>query len=147
MDRASEIRKHYSEAADTKHMWQGTDLLGIVTTDSLMTCYARYMAHVLSEHAPTYLSTFLVAPHASEMNIDKVCVTGEPHGAACHAGDVGFFLPITDRMSQRTGINYATKDEKSFAQAYTQAIVNFGADVDTTKSPFVVYNASKDESV
>merc|ERR1712083_606427 len=112
-----------------------------------MTCYARYMAHLLSQHAPTYLSTFLVAPHASEMNIDKVCVTGEPGGASCHAGDVAFFLPITDRMAERTGINYANKGEQSFAQSYTQAIVNFGAGIEEGNSPFVAYNASSDTSV
>jgi len=143
MSRARQIRDHYANSPDTKHMWKGTYLAGIVTTDSLMTCYARYIANLLSQHAPTSLSTFLLPPHASEMNIDKECVLGGPDGASCHAGDIGFFLPISDRMAARTGINYANEAERSFAVKYTSAIIAFGYG---QESPFTNYNASVDVS-
>jgi len=143
MTRAPQIRNHYATSPDTKHMKEGTNLVGIVTTDSLMTCYARYVANLLSHHAPTSLSTFLLPPHASEMNIDKDCVTGDADSASCHAGDVGFFLPISDRMADRTGVAYANKAESNFAQRYTAAIIAFGYG---QSSPFTVYNASSDVS-
>merc|ERR1712083_1155985 len=102
------------------------------------------MAHVLSQHAPTFLSTFLVEPHKSEMNINKVCVTGEPSGASCHAGDVAFFLPVSDRMAQRSGVNYANEQEKTFAHSYTAAIIGFGSGQD---GPFAAYSPSDDVSM
>merc|ERR1712050_34814 len=142
--RAEQIKTHYAEASDTQHMWQGTNLLGVVTTDSLMTCYARYMAHLLSGHAPTFLSTFLVEPHSSEMNINSVCVNGEPDGASCHAGDVAYFLPISSRMASRSGVNYANDEEMKFAHSYTAAILAFGIG---QAGPFEMYNASGDVSV
>merc|ERR1712187_586771 len=99
-------------------MGRGSNLAGIITTDSMMTCYARYISTLLSQHAATSLSTFLVPPHSAEMNIDRECVSGDPGGASCHAGDIGFFLPISDRMAQRTGVNYANEEEHKFAQKY-----------------------------
>jgi carboxylesterase type B len=144
MTRASQIKKSYASFSDTAQTPQGTDLLGVVTTDSMVTCYTRYVAHVLSQHAPSFLSTFHVAPHSSEMDIDKYCVTGEPFGASCHAGDVGFFIPISDRMAERSKVGYANKQERNFAQLYTAAIIGFGAAQD---GPFTAYNASADVSM
>jgi len=143
MSRAKPILTHYGSSSDTRHMWKGTYLAGVITTDSLMTCYARYITSLLSQHAPTSLSTFLVPPHASEMNIDKECVLGGPDGASCHAGDVGFFLPISTRMAARTGVKYANKAESKFAQEYTSAIIAFGYGQET---PFAMYNSSVDAS-
>jgi len=142
--KAKLIKKHYAEASDTRDMRQGANLAGIVLTDSLMTCYARYMAHLLSQHAPTYLSTFLVNPHESEMDVNKVCVAGEPGGASCHAGDISFFLPVSDRMAQRSGVNYANSQEKKFAHSYTSTLIKFGSG---QEGPFTAYNASLDISV
>merc|ERR1712217_741067 len=69
---------------------------------------------------------------------------GEPDGASCHAGDVGFFLPIKERMAERSGVNYANKAESRFADQYTAALIAFGSGDTSAWAP---YNASADISM
>jgi carboxylesterase type B len=141
-DRAPAVKEHYARAVDTAGMRRGVSLLGVASTDSLMTCYARRLAQLLSAHGPTYLSTFLYAPHGSEMNADALCVEGGPNGAACHAGDVAYILPQSARMSARSGIAYQA-GEASFALTYSRSVVAFATDA---PHPFVPYAAAADVS-
>ncbi len=134
--------QHYASTADTAEIPRGARLLGVASTDSLMTCYARRLAKLLSPHAPTYLSTFLYAPHASEMAVDALCVAGGPDGASCHAGDVAYLFPQSARMSARSGIAYQG-GEASFALTYSRSVVAFAAGA---LHPFVPYEAGADVS-
>jgi carboxylesterase type B len=140
-DRASEMKRHYSSAADTAGIKDKAILAGWISTDALMTCYSRYLAKLLSQYVPTFLSTFMLAPLSSEMDADNLCVRGPPSGATCHAGDIQFFLPQSSRMTQRTGVGYRTQDEKRLGTFYTAALINFSYDADT---PFILYTNGSD---
>jgi len=124
-DRAPEVEQHYSTSPDTTKITDKSLLAGWASTDALMTCYSRYLVKLLSLHAPSFLSTFMLAPHSSEMGVDHICVQGPPNGATCHASDIAYFLPASARMTQRCGVGYKSKQEAEVAQNYTKALVKF----------------------
>lgn len=124
-DRALAVERHYAVSSDTAQIQDRSLLAGWASTDALMTCYSRYLVKVLSQYAPTFLSTFMLAPHSSEMHVDQICVLGPPDGATCHAGDIAYFLPASARMTRRTGVGYKNKQEAQFAQMYTAALIDF----------------------
>lgn len=142
-DRAAQIKSHYRASPDTARMRRGADLVGVITTDAMMTCYSRYMVRLLSQHARAYLSTFMIAPHSSEMHLNNVCVRGPPDGATCHASDVAYMLPSSARMAERTKITYASQAEERLAQEYTAALIGFASGQD---GPFEAYSSATDMS-
>merc|ERR1719277_2625994 len=110
----------------------------------MITCYSRYVTKLLSAYAPAFLSTFLLPPTASEMATDHICISGPPDGAACHAGDISFFMLSSDRMIQRTGVGYASQREADLAEEYTGSFINFSHGLE---GPFETYSNSSDASV
>lgn len=120
--RAEQVEEFYSNYSMT---W--TERAGIATADALMTCFGRYVARALAR-APagsSYLSTFMVQPHSSQMHLNKICVQGPPAGASCHAADISYLIPVSKRMSSRTHLEYANENESTFAEAYAKAIIDF----------------------
>lgn len=124
-DRANQMKRHYRTAPDTKDLKSDSLVIGVASTDALVTCYVRFLVRSLARHAPAFLSTFHVAPHNSEMHVDALCVQGPPHGASCHAGDLLFALPASRRMSRRSGVGFADGLETNFASRYARAIIDF----------------------
>jgi len=143
-DRAAEVRQHYARAPDTARTRDGSALLGVVSTDALVTCYVRYAARLLSRHGPAFLSTFLAAPQASEMHLNSLCVLGPPRGATCHAADIAYLLPVSKRMANRTGVDYRSDAEARLASQYAAAVVGFAAGA---SGPFEPYAAAGDAGV
>jgi len=131
-DRAEQMIRHYRSAPDTKDVKNDSLVLGMVSTDALVTCYVRFLVRSLARYAPTFLSTFVVAPHNSEMHSDALCVQGPPHGATCHAGDILFTLPASQRMSQRSGVGFANDAEAKLASRYVRAIIDFAEGKNST---------------
>lgn len=140
-DRASDVKHHYAKSPDTAHMKDKALLLGFASTDALMTCYGRYVVKLLSQYAPAFLSTFMLAPHSSEMGLDDICVRGPPNGASCHSADIAFFLPQSARMTHRTGVGYKTPQELQLASKYTATLINFTYGM---KGPFEMYSNHSD---
>jgi len=142
--RARQVKRHYETSPDTASMGKRALLLGVISTDSLMTCYSRYLARLLSEHAPAFLSTFAWAPHSSAMGDDALCIKGPPLGASCHAGDIAYFLPNSARMTARTGLDYdLASGEPSLAEQYFTSFLSFAA---ARQHPFVGYSGAGDRS-
>ncbi|CAK9118105.1 unnamed protein product [Durusdinium trenchii] len=136
-DRALKIQDHYARSPDTSRMsW--AERAGVVTTDALMTCYARYAAQALSLFGQAYLSTFMVQPHSSQMHKDKICIQGPPDGATCHASDIAYQIPASKRMSLRTQVGYVNDKELNFSTLYAASIIDFASG----RSLFVPYNSS-----
>ena len=136
-DRALEAAEHYSTSPDTGSMpW--VRRAGVVTTDALMTCYGRYVARQLSAFGEAFLSTFMVQGHSSPMQLNEICIEGPPHGASCHAGDIPYQIPVSERMRRRTQVGYANEREASFALAYARALIDFASN----HSSFTAYNLS-----
>merc|ERR1719277_1758223 len=63
-ERAADVERHYATSPDSASM----DLfhtVALTVTDSLFTCYARYLARLLMKAgSPVFLSTFMHAPSA-----------------------------------------------------------------------------------
>ncbi|CAE7357152.1 cryS [Symbiodinium sp. KB8] len=138
-ERADKVAAHYAASPDSSAL-PPARRAAVVTTDALMTCYARYAARALAARSETYLSTFMLQPHSSQMHLNSLCVEGPPAGASCHAADVLYQIPTSPRMTQRTKLFYATDAESKLARHYTRAIIQF---VSGRQSDFVRYNASE----
>lgn len=136
-DRALEAAEHYGTAPDTSAL-PYVRRAGVLTTDVLMTCYGRYVARGLAAFGETYLSTFMVQGHSSPMHNNEICVEGPPNGASCHAGDIPYQIPVSERMRRRTQVGYANEREEGFARAYARALVQFASG----QSSFTAYNSS-----
>jgi carboxylesterase type B len=141
--RSEQVKQHYRASPDTSAIKDKALLVGFASTDALMTCYSRYVAKLLSKYAPTYLSTFMLAPHSSEMHADDICVAGPPNGATCHSADIAYFLPLSARMTSRTGVGYKNAEEAHLAAQYTATLINFTYGMDTA---FVLYSNQSDSS-
>lgn len=122
-DRAGKVAEFYSGSV-TSITW--AERAGLATTDALMTCFGRYVARALAVHGGvSYLSTFMVQPHSSQMHQNKICVQGPPDGASCHAADISYQIPVSQRMSSRTHLAYANEQESKLAETYAKAIIDF----------------------
>ena len=119
-DRAKKVEAFYSTSSLT---W--AERIGLATTDALMTCFGRYVARALADSGASYLSNFMVQPHSSQMHKNHICVQGPPNGASCHAADISYQIPMSQRMSSRTQLYYANKEESEFAKMYAKAIIGF----------------------
>lgn len=142
-ERAADVRHHYATSPDTAEMKDKALLAGVVSTDAMMTCYTRYVAKVLSAYSPVFLSTFLLPPTASNMPADHICISGPPDGAACHAGDISYFLPNSARMTQRTRVGYSSPLEASRAEQYATTFINFAHGI---QGPLELYSNASDTS-
>ncbi|CAE7563190.1 D2, partial [Symbiodinium sp. CCMP2456] len=141
-ERADKVAAHYAASPDSSAL-PPARRAAVVTTDALMTCYVRYAARALAAQGETYLSTFMLQPHSSQMQLNSLCVEGPPAGASCHAADVLYQIPTSPRMTQRTKLFYATDAESKLARHYTRAIIQFASG---RQSDFVQYNATEDVS-
>merc|ERR1712050_827035 len=119
------------------------ELLGVITTNALMTCYSRYVAKLLAPHMPVYLSTFVLPPTSSELDTDDICIVGGPNGASCHGADISFFLPLSARMTKRTKVGYESQLETDRADEYSSAFINFAYG---GPGPFEPYSSDVDVS-
>ena len=137
-DRAKLVQDHY-----TNNSLSWAERLGVATTDALMTCYGRYVARALARSGPSYLSTFMVQPHSSQMQHNKICVQGPPAGASCHAADISYQIPVSQRMASRTHLYYANEKESTLAASYARSIINFA---NGQSLPFVPYSQADDLS-
>jgi len=144
-DSATDIRQHYAASPDTAKTRDGAFLAGLISTDALFTCYARYVAKLLSAHAPVFLLTFQLPPTHSAMDFDHVCVRGPRGGASCHAADLNFYLPASHRMKNHGAhAGYDTQLEADRAEEFAATFVNFSAG---RLGPFGLYSNSSDRSV
>merc|ERR1712039_716586 len=103
------------------------DRLALVLTDSLFTCYSRYIAKLLSKDSPTFLSTFMHAPssHADAHNaaIDSKCESG----ATCHAADLNWIFPWSENMHKIMNDTSFTPEEVALTRTYSSAVRSFAA--------------------
>merc|ERR1719223_1974904 len=113
-------------------------------SDALFTCYARYVAKVVADASPTFLSVFMHAPshRADPFNaaLDEKC----EKGLTCHAADLGWMFPYSQLMQNRTGLRY-TRPEFELALIYSEAFRAFAHGKNT--STWKQYAPSLDQSL
>lgn len=145
-DNAATVKAHYAAAPDSAGM-NLTTRLALAITDTLFTCYGRYIARLLATDSPTYLSTFMHAPSADAdpMNggLDPSC----EKGATCHASDLSWIFPSSAEMRNLTKLAY-TPQEAALAVKYSAAVRVFAYGIDkVTERYWLRYSAKADESL
>merc|ERR1719346_719597 len=116
---SARVEDFYKKAPDTQA--DRYTRINIAVTDAGMTCYSRYVARLISRHAPVYLSHFMHSPNKDFIGggIDPECT----QQAVCHAADLEFLFPLDDQAQEANGANY-TEAEKALVASYSGAFVS-----------------------
>eukprot|EP00927_Polykrikos_kofoidii_P039844 TRINITY_DN3414_c0_g1_i2.p1 TRINITY_DN3414_c0_g1~~TRINITY_DN3414_c0_g1_i2.p1 ORF type:complete len:549 (+),score=68.54 TRINITY_DN3414_c0_g1_i2:56-1702(+) len=137
-----DIENHYANSPDSAGM-NDTSKLGLAVSDALFTCYSRYVAKILAQSSPSFLSTFMHAPsaHADPGNavVDPSC----EKGVTCHSADLNWMFPNSPSMSKKTKTVY-TNEEQILASKYSAAVRAFAYE---NYFPWLPYSADVDDSL
>lgn len=123
-DSAEAVKSHYAQHAESAAM-NFTSKLGLAVSDSLFTCYSRYLAKRWEDSGSVaHLSNFMHRPSGQADPGNAGLDPGCERGATCHAADLNWIFPETAEMQSRCKSLF-TQEETALARRYSAAIRAF----------------------